>query len=52
MNLEQLKEIITNKIGNIRTQAGQAYNEGRIEDYLRLQEEEREAQLILDKLNA
>lgn len=52
MTLEQLKEIVTNRIIFIRTQAGHAHNEGRIEDYLRLQEEEREAQLILDKLNS
>ena len=52
MTLEQLKEIVTNKIGMIRMQAGLAHNEGRIEDYLRLQEEEKEVQLILDKLNS
>jgi hypothetical protein len=52
MTLEQLKEIVTNKIGSIRMQAGQAHNEGRLEDFLRLQAEEKESQLILDKLNS
>ena len=52
MNLEQLKELVTNKLNNIRSQAGQAHNEGRIEDYYKLQEEEKEVQAILDKLNS
>jgi hypothetical protein len=52
MNIDQLKEIMTNKLSSIRSQAGQAYNEGRLEDYYRLQDEEKEIQLVLDKLNS
>lgn len=52
MNIEKLKELATNKLNFIRSQAGQAHNEGRAEDYYRLQEEEKEVLLVLEKLNS
>lgn len=52
MNLEQLKELATNRLNFVRAQAGQAHNEGRVEDFYRLQEEEKEILLVLEKLNS
>jgi hypothetical protein len=52
MNIEQLKELATNRLNFIRAQAGQAHNEGRIEDYFRLQDDEKEVLLVLEKLNS
>jgi hypothetical protein len=51
MNIETLKEILINKLNAIRIQTSIATNEGRLEDVLKLADEEKDIQLIIDKLN-
>lgn len=52
MNIEQLKELASNRLKFIKVQATQAHNEGRVEDFYRLQDEEKEVLLVLEKLNS
>jgi len=51
MNIETLKEIITNKLNTIRLQAAIATNEGKLDECLKLADEEKEVLHILEKLN-
>lgn len=51
MNIREIKELIINRINTIKNNIDQAKQQGEIQRYILLEEELREAEEILQKLN-
>ena len=52
MYIEEIKQLVQNRLNTVLNKANLAFQEGRAEDYSRLMDEAREIEIILAKLNS